>query len=418
MEFISTIRLFAHILLSIMESLRQFKADTRQIAVPKNGISRVSRYCRRQVSIALQTLAPCRRHLHTYFILLTQPRLSNITPQQYTNIQVTATSTPGVLQKLARVFKEKAAQDLELLMKGTTKTREKLGVVEELFAYWTLEDADQELEELEDALIMSDFGPKTSFKIVDAIRERVKLGELKTGPDLRKALKESIINILQSRGGGVELNLGDAQPAVILIVGVNGGGKTTTIGKLAAKFAGAGAKVVMGAGDTFRAAAAEQLEEWARRADVEIVRADNDKARPDAVLFKAVEYGKTSGADIVLCDTSGRLHTNIDLMEELAKCKRSVGKAAQGAPHETLLVLDGTTGLNMTNQAREFNITLGGLSGIILTKLDGTARGGAVVSVVDELGVPVKFVGVGEGLEDLRQFDIDVFVEALFPESK
>lgn len=303
-------------------------------------------------------------------------------------------------------------------MKGTTKTREKLGVVEELFAYWTLEDADQELEELEDALIMSDFGPKTSFKIVDAIRERVKLGELKTGPDLRKALKESIVDILQSRGGDVELNLGDAQPAVILIVGVNGGGKTTTIGKLAAKFAGAGAKVVMGAGDTFRAAAAEQLEEWARRADVEIVRADNDKARPDAVLFKAVEYAKTSGADIVLCDTSGRLHTNIDLMEELAKCKRSVGKAAQGAPHETLLVLDGTTGLNMTNQAREFNITLGGLSGIILTKLDGTARGGAVVSVVDELGVPVKFVGVGEGLEDLRQFDINAFVEALFPESK
>lgn len=317
---------------------------------------------------------------------------------------------------MARVFKEKAQQDLDRIVKGTSKTREKLGVVEELFAYWNLEDADKELEELEDALIMSDFGPKTSFKIVDEIREKVRDGELKTGPELRSALKASIAHVLRSRGGEGRLDFGDAHPAVLLIVGVNGGGKTTSIGKLASKFSSEGAKVVVAAGDTFRAAAAEQLEEWARRSNAELVRGEGTKARPDAVLYKAVQTAQMNGADIVLCDTSGRLHTNADLMEELAKCKRSVGKAQNGAPQETLLVLDGTTGLNMLNQAKEFHETLGGLTGIILTKLDGTARGGAVVSVVDDLGVPIKFVGIGEGVDDLEPFDVDVFVEALFPE--
>lgn len=325
-------------------------------------------------------------------------------------------STPGVLQKLARVFKEKAQQDYDRIIKGTSKTREKLGVVEELFTYWVLEDADQELEELEDALIMSDFGPKTSFKIVDAIREQVMAGTLKTGPEIRESLKKSIRELITQRGGDTDLNLGTAQPAVILIVGVNGGGKTTTIGKLANKFGSNGAKVILAAGDTFRAAAAEQLEEWARRSNAEIIRAESEKTRPDTVLYKAVDQAITKGADLVLCDTSGRLHTNWDLMDELAKCKRSITKRLEGAPHEVLLVLDGTTGLNMLNQAKEFNETVG-LTGIILTKLDGTARGGAVVSVVDELGVPVKFVGVGEGIDDLQPFNPDSFVEALFPEA-
>jgi fused signal recognition particle receptor len=199
-----------------------------------------------------------------------------------------------------------------------------------------------------------------------------------------------------------------------MVVGVNGGGKTTTIGKLANKFGSQGAAVVLAAGDTFRAAAAEQLGEWARRSNAELVRAESDKTRPDTVMYKAVEQAVRSGADVVLCDTSGRLHTNLDLMDELAKCKRSVGKALGGAPHEVLLVLDGTTGLNMLNQAKEFNESVG-LSGLILTKLDGTARGGAVVSVVDELGLPVKFVGVGEAIEDLQPFDPEAFVDALFP---
>ena len=299
---------------------------------------------------------------------------------------------------------------------------------------------------------MSDFGPKTAFKIVDGIRDKVMGGQLKTGDQIRAELKQSIASLLQQRGGGSELALGDAKPAVLLVVGVNGGGKTTTIGKLANKFGSGGAKVVLAAGDTFRAAAAEQLGEWARRAGAELVRGESDKARPDTVLFQAVESAVRSGADLVLCDTSGRLHTNWSLMDELAKCKRSIGKALPGAPHEVggraggrrlargagaecwewglvlqhaglqqhrqqpclplhlaaspsyrptapampacllcppaclpalplqvLLVLDGTTGLNMLNQAKEFNETVQ-LSGLILTKLDGTARGGAVVS--------------------------------------
>ncbi|PRW61060.1 cell division chloroplastic isoform A [Chlorella sorokiniana] len=338
--------------------------------------------------------------------------------QRRRSVQVRAqTAAPGssVLGKLARVFKEKAAQDLDRIRKGTSKTREKLGVIEELFTYWNLDDADETLEELEDALIMSDFGPKTAFKIVDGIRDKVMAGQLKTGEQIRAELKASIASLLQQRGGSSELALPEAKPAVLLVVGVNGGGKTTTIGKLANKFASEGAKVVLAAGDTFRAAAAEQLEEWARRSGAEIVRAQGEKARPDTVLYQAVDTAVKSGADLVLCDTSGRLHTNWSLMDELAKCKRSITKRLPEAPHEVLLVLDGTTGLNMLNQAKEFNETVQ-LSGIILTKLDGTARGGAVVSVVDELGVPVKFVGVGEGIEDLQPFDPLSFVDALFPE--
>lgn len=261
---------------------------------------------------------------------------------------------------------------------------------------------------------MSDFGPRTSLKIVDEIRDRVRNGEIKTGEEIRSALKNSIVHVLRNRGGPLELTLGEAKPAVILIVGVNGGGKTTTIGKLAHRFAKEGAKVLLAAGDTFRAAATEQLEEWARRTESDIVRAEKEKSRPDTVLYKAVDKAIDSDIDVVLCDTSGRLHTNWNLMDELAKCHRSIGKRLEGAPHEVLLVLDGTTGLNMLNQAKEFNSSVQ-LTGVVLTKLDGTARGGAVVSVVDELGVPVKFVGVGEGLEDLQPFDPESFVDALFP---
>ena len=263
---------------------------------------------------------------------------------------------------------------------------------------------------------MADFGPRTALKIVDEIREEVRDGKLKTGEDIRSALKASIMHVLRERGGSTDLVLqDDVKPAVLLVVGVNGGGKTTTIGKIAHKFGQQGASVVLAAGDTFRAAAAEQLEEWARRSGAEIVRAQHENSRPDTVLYQAVDKAVTGGADVVLCDTSGRLHTNYSLMDELTKCKKSVSKRLPGAPHEVLLVLDGTTGLNMLNQAKEFNESVG-LTGIILTKLDGTARGGAVVSVVDELGVPVKFVGVGEGIDDLQPFDPESFVDALFPQ--
>lgn len=263
---------------------------------------------------------------------------------------------------------------------------------------------------------MADFGPATAFKIVDEIREQVNQGKIKNGEEIRQAMKFLIVNVLKSRGGSPDLILSDQKPSVILVVGVNGGGKTTTIGKLANKFSSQGASVMLAAGDTFRAAAGEQLEQWAQRSSAEIVLAEDEKTRPDTVLYKAVEKAISTDIDLVLCDTSGRLHTNWSLMEELVKCKKSIGKKLTGAPHETLLVLDGTTGMNMLNQAKEFNEAVD-LTGIILTKLDGSARGGAVVSVIDELGLPIKFVGVGEGVDDLQPFDPENFVDALFPSS-
>ncbi|KAK9809919.1 hypothetical protein WJX72_001739 [[Myrmecia] bisecta] len=322
----------------------------------------------------------------------------------------------GVFQKLGRVLKEKAQGDLDRIFKGASKTREKLGVVDELLTYWNLEDAEDTLEELEEALITADFGPRTALKIVDVIRTKIENGDLKTGADIRRELKSSIVGLLTQRGGSSELSLGDTKPAVVLVVGVNGGGKTTSIGKLSHKLSQQGAKVLLAAGDTFRAAAAEQLAEWAERSGSQIVVAKNNKQRPDSLMYETVDRAMREELDVVICDTSGRLHTNTGLMEELAKSKRAIGKRLPGAPHEVILVLDGTTGLNMLNQAREFHQTVG-LTGIILTKLDGTARGGAVVSVVDELGIPIKFVGVGETVEDLQPFDAQSFVDALFPAS-
>ncbi|KAL3154037.1 hypothetical protein ABBQ32_013586 [Trebouxia sp. C0010 RCD-2024] len=333
--------------------------------------------------------------------------------RQQRSQQVCAAGT-GLIQKLGRVLKEKAQGDLDRVFKGTSKTRQKLGVIEELFTYWSLEDADDTLEELEEALIAADFGPRTSLKVVDKIRSKLEDGKLQNGAQIRSQLKQSILELLQTRGGNTDLQLGETQPSVILVVGVNGGGKTTTIGKLAHKFNSEGAKVLLAAGDTFRAAAAEQLQLWAGRSGVAVHAATREKARPDNVLYEAVNKAIKEEYEIVVCDTSGRLHTNVQLMEELAKCKRAIGKRLAGAPHETLLVLDGTTGLNMLSQARQFNKTVK-LTGIVLTKLDGTARGGAVVSVVDELGLPVKFVGVGETVEDLQPFSAEGFVDALFP---
>ena len=205
---------------------------------------------------------------------------------------------------------------------------------------------------------------------------------------------------------------------MILVVGVNGGGKTTTVGKLSHRFASeSGAKVMLVPGDTFRAAAAEQLATWAERS-AGVMATYKEGTKPGALCYQAVDEAcKMGDVDIVLADTSGRLHTNCDLMDELVGVKKSIGKRMEGAPHETLLVLDGTTGLNMLNQAREFNAAVD-VTGLILTKLDGTARGGAVVSVVDELGIPVKFVGVGEGMEDLQTFEPASFVDALFPDAE
>ncbi|KAJ8650184.1 hypothetical protein MRB53_003207 [Persea americana] len=297
----------------------------------------------------------------------------------------------GFFTKLGRLIKEKAKSDVEKLFSGFSKTRDNLAVIDELLLYWNLAETDRVLDELEEALLVSDFGPKISIKIVDSLRSDILAGKLKSGNEIKDALKRSVLNLLTSKAKKTELQLGFRKPAVILIVGVNGGGKTTSLGKLAHRLKNEGTKILMAAGDTFRAAASEQLEVWAERTDSEIVIGEGEKAKASSVLAKAVKRGKEEGFDVVLCDTSGRLHTNYSLMEELIACKKAIAKVIPGAPNEILLVLDGTTGLNMLPQAREFNDVVG-ITGLILTKLDSSARGGCVVSVVDELGIPCHFL--------------------------
>lgn len=316
--------------------------------------------------------------------------------------------------KLGRLIKEKAKSDVEKIFSGFSKTRDNLAVVDELLLYWNLSDTDRVLDELEEALLVADFGPKITIKIVETLRDDIYAGKLKSGSEIKDALKKSILNLLTAKGLKTELKLGFRKPAVIMIVGVNGGGKTTSLGKLAYRLTNEGTKVLLAAGDTFRAAASDQLEIWAERTGCEIVVAEKENAKAASVLSQAVKRGREQDFDVILCDTSGRLHTNYSLMEELVACKKAVGKVVSGAPNEILLVLDGTTGLNMLPQAREFNDVVG-VTGLVLTKLDGSARGGCVVSVVDELGIPVKFVGVGEGVQDLQPFDPEEFVNAIFP---
>ena len=325
--------------------------------------------------------------------------------------------------KLTSVLAKKTQSDLDRVFKGTSKTRDKLSYMDEVLALWRLDDLEDTLDELEETLLSVDFGPATSSKVLDEIRERVEKGEIKTGVEVKRGLKEAIVGILERANGGksgpASLNLSETEgePSVVLVVGVNGGGKTTTVGKLSHRFASeSGAKVMLVPGDTFRAAAAEQLATWAKRSDG-LMATYKEGMKPGALCYQAVDEAiKLGDVDVVLADTSGRLHTNCDLMDELVGLKKSIGKRLASAPHETLLVLDGTTGLNMLNQAREFHSAVT-VNGLILTKLDGTARGGAVVSVVDELGIPVKFVGVGEGMEDLQTFEPKSFVDALFPEA-
>ncbi|XP_074565371.1 cell division protein FtsY homolog, chloroplastic isoform X2 [Curcuma longa] len=266
-----------------------------------------------------------------------------------------AAGQTGFFTRLGRLIKEKAKSDVDKLFSGFSKTRESLSVVDELLLYWNLADTDRVLDELEEALLVSDFGPKISFKIVDSLREDILAGKLKSGSEIKEALKKSVLELLTSKGSKTELQLGFRKPAVIMIVGVNGGGKTTSLGKLAHRLKNEGVKVLLAAGDTYRAAASEQLEVWAERTQSEIVVADDDKVKAPSVLSKAVKKGKEQGYDVILCDTSGRLHTNYSLMEELVACKKAVAKVIPGAPNEILLVLDGTTGLNMLPQAREFN---------------------------------------------------------------
>lgn len=266
-------------------------------------------------------------------------------------------------------------------------------------------------DDLEEQLILADTGADEAARLVEALREAVRRRHIKTADDAIAALKEIICAELEPEG---ELDL-SGRPAVILVIGVNGVGKTTSIAKLAKLYKEQGKRVLLAAGDTFRAAAAEQLSIWAERVEVPIVK-HSEGADPAAVVFDAVQSAAARGYDLVICDTAGRLHNKQNLMNELTKISRSVTKACPGASVETLLVLDAITGQNAISQAAQF-ISAAGATGIILTKLDGTAKGGAVISVKQKLGLPVRFVGVGEGMDDLMEFSAEDFADALFAEA-
>ena len=280
--------------------------------------------------------------------------------------------------------------------------------LDSVFAAFVKIDEDL-LEELEEALILSDVGASTSAKIVAEVEKRAKLRKTTTASELRDLLREVLTdNMLDNQ----PLNV-SGRPAVILVIGVNGVGKTTSIGKLAARYVSEGKKVMLSAADTFRAAAADQLEIWAKRAGADIVR-HGEGADPAAVVFDSISAAKARGSDIIIVDTAGRLHNKANLMNELAKIDRVISRELPDASRETLLVLDATTGQNAVHQAEEFN-KAAELTGIILTKLDGTAKGGIVIAISAGLGVPVKLVGVGEGIDDLIDFDRAAFLEAILP---
>lgn len=294
------------------------------------------------------------------------------------------------------------------IAEGLKKTRDSMmGKVDALLNSFTKIDEDF-FEELEENLIMADVGAVTSARICDQLRKRVKEQGLSDAAEVKAALKQIIAEMLE---GDAALDL-STTPSVVLVIGVNGVGKTTTIGKLANNLRSEGKKVLLAAADTFRAAAIDQLQIWADRAGVEMVRHE-EGSDPAAVVFDAVNAGKARGCDVVICDTAGRLHNKKNLMDELAKISRVIDREAPGSAKEVLLVLDATTGQNALNQAKLFQ-QAAGLTGIILTKLDGTARGGVVIGIKEELAIPIKYIGVGEQIDDLKPFDSRDFVEALF----
>ena len=301
---------------------------------------------------------------------------------------------------------------LRRLRERLSKTRESfVNRVDSLFLGRKVID-EELLDELEEILISADLGVATVQDLLDRTREQIKRKELDDPQALKGVLKQLIEGYLAQAGPPADLALPEAGPFVIMVLGVNGVGKTTTIGKLAYKFKQAGQKVLMVAADTFRAAAIAQLQEWGRRIDVEVV-AQQQGADPSSVIYDAFDYARPRDFDVIIVDTAGRLHTKVNLMEELKKIKRVMDKKLPGAPHETMLVLDATTGQNGIAQARQFNEAVE-VTGLTLTKLDGTAKGGIVVNICREFQIPIRFIGIGEQMEDLRDFDARQFAEALF----
>jgi fused signal recognition particle receptor len=295
------------------------------------------------------------------------------------------------------------------LVSGLTKTRDQfLGGVEEVLK--NFKSIDEEFyEELEEALIMADLGVPTTMTIIEDLRVKVKERKLTNTEEVRQLLADELKELMHVDGDAYDFT---NQKTVILVIGVNGVGKTTSIGKLASQYKADGKKVMLAAADTFRAAAIDQLQEWARRADVPII-AQGENSDPAAVVFDAVQSAKAKNTDILICDTAGRLHNKKNLMDELNKIHRIIAREYPDAHKEVLLVLDATTGQNALQQAKLFK-EVADITGVILTKLDGTAKGGIAIAIQSDLHLPVKYIGVGEGIDDMRPFDSDDFVDALF----
>lgn len=297
------------------------------------------------------------------------------------------------------------------IKEGLKKTRDAvIGQIDSMLKSFTKID-DELFEELEELLVMGDVGVPTAEKICEDLKKRVKKEGIKNPNEIHRLLEETVSDMLR---GGEELDL-STTPSIILVIGVNGVGKTTTIGKLANHLTKQGKKVILAAGDTFRAAAIEQLEIWADRSHCEIIK-QNEGSDPAAVIYDAISAAKARHADVIICDTAGRLHNKKPLMDELAKINRIIDRELPDASKEKLLVLDATTGQNAVNQAEQFSLATG-ITGIVLTKLDGTAKGGVVLAIKEGLGIPVKYIGVGEQIDDLQPFDAEDFARALFAQN-
>ena len=301
---------------------------------------------------------------------------------------------------------------LEKLKQGLSKTHQ--GFVERIDQLVLgKKTIDQELlDELEGLLFEADLGVKTSGQLIEGVRQGLKRGDLQEPEKVKEFIKQEILKILATGEKPLTIDFSQTKPFVMMVVGVNGGGKTTTIGKIAHQYSSQGKKVLVGAADTFRAAAVEQLEIWANRVGADLVK-QSKGSDPSAVAFDSIHAAKARETDLVFIDTAGRLHTKVNLMEELKKVKRIIGRECPGAPHEILLVLDATTGQNAISQAKLFHEAIG-VTGIALTKLDGTAKGGIIIGITEELKIPIRYIGVGEGIEDLKEFNAPEFVQALF----
>lgn len=300
----------------------------------------------------------------------------------------------------------------EKLKEGLSKTHQ--GFVERIDQLFLgKKSIDQDLlDELEGLLFSADLGVKTSSQLIEGVQKGLKRGELQEPEKVRDFIKQEILRILTSGEKPLMIDFSQTKPFLFMVVGVNGVGKTTTIAKIAHQYSSQGKKVLIGAADTFRAAAVEQLEIWAKRVGADLIK-QSKGSDPSAVAFDSIHAAKARNVDLVFIDTAGRLHTKVNLMEELKKLKRIIARECPGAPHEVLLVLDATTGQNAISQAKLFNEAIG-VTGIALTKLDGTAKGGIIIGITEELKIPVRYIGVGEGMDDLREFNASEFVQALF----